>query len=99
MFAEEKDFEIVGFTGDPITLMLAVKALRADVVVLASEESSNVALASHLFGEYPSIILLALSSGGAVIEQLCPVRRFVLDGSPDGILAALRAALAHPCQD
>ena len=98
MFVGQPDFELVGEAADPVELLLKVKRTGADVVVLTSAGQADAALASHLFGEYQDLTVLVVSVAGTFIQQLCPRARFLSDRSPGGILAALRSAVAHPCE-
>jgi DNA-binding NarL/FixJ family response regulator len=96
--ANQADMEIVGETLDAIGLLIAVREKKADAVILAAD-SDIPGLCSHLLAEYPSLVVLALSTGGgkAVLEQLCPACREITNPSAERVVAALREAVREPC--
>jgi len=96
--AHQADMEIVGETLDAFGLLIAVREKKADAVVLPAD-SEIPGLCSHLLAEYPSLVVLALSTGGkkAVLEQLCPACREITNPSVERVLAALREAVREPC--
>jgi hypothetical protein len=95
--ARQTDMEIVGETVDAFGLLLTVREKHADAVVLAADFEIP-GLCSHLFAEYPSLVVLALTGGSkALLNQLCPACREITDPSEDRVLAALREAVREPC--
>jgi hypothetical protein len=96
---EDPRVDHVGCVSRPVELLLAVRAMRADAVVFFADTDQRGIL-SHLFTEFPDLIVLILhSSGEAVIEERCPRRRGLADTSAEGVLQELHAARAYPCDD
>jgi len=87
----------VGRVSRPVEVLLEVRATQAEVVVFFADTDQRGIL-SHLFTEYPDLIVLILhASGEAEIEERCPRRRPIADTSAEGVLDLLHAACAHPC--
>ena len=99
MIEGQRDMEIVGEARGRFDLLLAVKDAHADAVILSAEDSDVPGLCSHLLGEYPglTILTLGIKGGHAVVEQLCPSRREIVNPSSENVLAALREAIGQPC--
>ena len=77
IIAGQDDFEIVGSARTPVDLLVEVKRTAADVVVLAMDDSTSSGLFTHLFAEFPGLVVLGVSRrhNYAFIEQLRPKRR------------------------
>jgi DNA-binding NarL/FixJ family response regulator len=99
IIARQSDMEIVGEFPDPVELLLAAKATRADAVIVEMRGAEEPGLCSHLLTECPNVTILALASGSntAFIEQLCPWRREIADPTEVNIVQALRQAVRTPC--
>jgi DNA-binding NarL/FixJ family response regulator len=93
----QSDIEVVGTVLDPIALLSAVGETQAEVVVVTLPESGEMpGICSHLFYEYPELVILALSSTRSrayVYRQVMTVEQL---SSPldEDILAAVRKAKA-----
>ena len=93
----QSDIEVVGTVLDPIALLSAVGETQAEVVVVTLPESGEMpGICSHLFYEYPELVILALSSTRSrayVYRQVMMVEQL---SSPldEDILAAVRKAKA-----
>jgi hypothetical protein len=89
----------VGCVSRPVELLLAVRAMRAEVVIFFADTDKPGVL-SHLFTEYPDLLVLILHpSGEAEIEERCPRRRPIADTSAEGVLGLLHAVREHACDD
>jgi hypothetical protein len=99
MIEGQRDMEIVGEARGRFDLLLAVRDAHADAVILSAEDSDVPGLCSHLLGEYPGLTILTLGvkGGHAVVEQLCPSRREIVNPSREKVVTALRDAMAEPC--
>ena len=91
----QSDMDILGEVLNPIDLLVTVGETKADVVIVALENSKRPALCTHLLAEYPNLTILGLSSKGesAFIEQLSPRRWEINDPSETSVLSALRHAV------
>jgi DNA-binding NarL/FixJ family response regulator len=59
----QSDIEVVGTVLDPIELLSAVEETQAEVVVVTLPGSGEMpGICSHLFYEYPQLLILALSA-------------------------------------
>src|SRR4029450_161982 len=93
----QSDIEVVGTVLDPIALLSAVGETQAEVVVVTLPESGEMpGICSHLFYEYPELVILALSSTRSrayVYRQVMMVEQL---SSPldESILATVRNAKA-----
>jgi DNA-binding NarL/FixJ family response regulator len=93
----QSDIEVVGTVLDPIALLSAVGETQAEVVVVTLPESGEMpGICSHLFYEYPELVILALSSTRSqayVYRQVITVEQL---SSPldEDILAAVWKAKA-----
>ena len=94
---QQSDIELVGTVVDPIGLLIDVEDTQADVVVVTLSDSGEMpGICSHLFHEYPQLVILALSSArtrACVYRQTITVEPLA-DISDEGILRALRRAKA-----
>ncbi|MFQ5881375.1 MAG: hypothetical protein ACE5I9_02720 [Candidatus Methylomirabilales bacterium] len=99
MIERQDDMEVVGEVLHPVDLLVAVRETEADVLILALKNSEEPGLCSHLLTEHPNLTILGLTYEGksAFIEQLCPLRREIIDPSEAKILSALRHATRAPC--
>ena len=62
VFSKESDIEIVGEVTDPIDAMAAIRQTNADVLVHSWEEGGQLrATCSHLFSEYPELLMIGVS--------------------------------------
>jgi 6-phosphogluconolactonase/glucosamine-6-phosphate isomerase/deaminase len=97
----QSDMEIVGEHLDPLPLLLAAKETKANAAIVASRNSREPGLVSHLLAECPNMIVLGLGDQGhiAFIVQMCPWRKEIIDPSEANILSALRHAIQEPCHE
>lgn len=74
LISEQSDMVIVGVAQTPVDLLLEVKRTDADVVVLELGDDTTPGLFSHLFAEFPRLVVLGIEQrdARAFIEQLCP---------------------------
>jgi DNA-binding NarL/FixJ family response regulator len=93
----QSDIEVAGTVLDPIDLLSAVEETQAAVVVVTLPASGEMpGICSHLFYEYPELVILALSSTQSrayVYRQVIEVEQ-LSSPSDEDILAAVRKAKA-----
>jgi DNA-binding NarL/FixJ family response regulator len=93
----QSDIEVAGTVLDPIDLLSAVGETQAAVVVVTLPASGEMpGICSHLFYEYPELVILALSSTQSrayVYRQVIEVEQ-LSSPSDEDILAAVRKAKA-----
>jgi DNA-binding NarL/FixJ family response regulator len=93
----QSDIEVVGTVLDPIGLLSAVEETQAAVVVVTLPASGEIpGICSHLFYEYPQLLILALSatqSRAYVYRQVITVEPLA-GTSDEDILTAVRQAKA-----
>lgn len=102
LISEQSDMEIVGVARTPIELLLEVKRTDADVVVLEIKDDTTPGLFSHLFAEFPRLVVLGIErhDARAFVEQLCPRRREIgAFSDATRMIDALRKAVLSPCDD
>jgi DNA-binding NarL/FixJ family response regulator len=72
---QEGDLELVGEITDPIDILVAVRETETDVVVQSWPESEEIpAIATHLFAEYPHLVLVGLSPD---FDRICVCRQVI----------------------
>jgi DNA-binding NarL/FixJ family response regulator len=98
LIERQPDMEIVGEVLAFSALVAIAQETRADVIVIALEDSEALQLISQLLAECPGMTILILASKGdaAFIEQLSLGRREIADPSEAHILNALRQAVQAP---
>jgi len=93
LLQQQSDIEVVGTVLDPIELLVTVGDTQADVVIVTLPDSGEMpGICSHLFHEYPQLLILALSSSrtrACVYRQSITVESLA-DISDEGILTAVR---------
>jgi len=93
LLQHQSDIEVAGTGLDPVKLLIAVEDTQADVVVVTLPDSGDMpGICSHLFHEYPQLLILALSSArtrACVYRQAITVEHLA-DTSDAGILSAVR---------
>ena len=98
LLQHHNDVEVVGTVLDPVELLIAVGDTQADVVVVTLPDSGEMpGICSHLFAEYPQLLILALSSdrtGACIYKQVTAVEPLI-DTSEEEILKAIRQAKAN----
>jgi hypothetical protein len=63
LIGDRIDVDVVAQVDDPIDLLLAVKETDAHVVILSWPEGKTPpAICSHLFAEFPGLLILGISS-------------------------------------
>jgi DNA-binding NarL/FixJ family response regulator len=89
------DVEVAGIVSDPIELLMAVEDTQADVVVVTLPTSGEIpGICSHLFNEYPQLLILALAPDRTqawLYQQVTAVEQLI-DTSEEEILKAIRQA-------
>jgi DNA-binding NarL/FixJ family response regulator len=89
--------QIVGFAQHPMEALLAVRRTEADVVVTVTETDEVPCVCSHLFSEFPALLVVAISADAKEArlyrQQVCqtPV---TMNASQD-LLASMRLLLAE----
>jgi len=98
VIVRQPDMEVVGEILDPLGVLLAAKATHADVVVLGLRDAEEPGLVSHLLAECPQVTILGLAPHGdtALIVQLRPWRKEIVDPSAANLMRALRQAVREP---
>jgi len=89
----QNDVEVVGSVLEPIELLMAVEDTQADVVVVTLPDSGQIpGICSHLFDQYPHLLILALSSDNtkACVYQQVITGEELTDTSEENILTAIR---------
>ncbi len=89
------DIYVVGEVDQHIHLLLEVEGYEADAVVLQAQNDNNVpGICSHLFHEYPHLLVVALSrsDGGAVIYRQEVIEQRTHTLSIGDLLTVLRTA-------
>jgi DNA-binding NarL/FixJ family response regulator len=80
LLSDEPDFEVVGHSADPIDLLAQVGELNADCVMLSWPASGDVPeICSHLFAEYPNLLVIGISPEGGnifICRQSSSVARY-----------------------
>jgi DNA-binding NarL/FixJ family response regulator len=94
----QNDVEVVGSVLEPIELLMAVEDTQADVVVLTLPDSGQIpGICSHLFDQYPHLLILALSpdnTKACVYQQVIAVEE-LMDISEENLLTAIRKVKIH----
>jgi len=63
--ASEADMEVVGHVTEPMALLVRVARTGANVVLCSWPESSGIpAICTHLFAEYPGLLVIGLTESG-----------------------------------
>ena len=98
VIVRQPDMEVVGVILDPLGVLLAAKATHADVVVLGLRDAEEPGLVSHLLAECPQVTILGLAPHGdtALIVQMRPWRKEIVDPSAANLMRALRQAVREP---
>jgi DNA-binding NarL/FixJ family response regulator len=98
LLQHHRDIEVVETVIDPVELLIAVEDTQADVVVVTLPDSGEMpGICSHLFAEYPQLLILALSSDrtrACIYKQVTAVEQLI-DTSEEEILKAIRQAKAN----
>jgi DNA-binding NarL/FixJ family response regulator len=92
----QSDIEVVGTVLDPIDLLSAVEETQAVVVVTLPRSGEMPGICSHLFYEYPQLLILALSStcSRAYVYRHVMTTEQLSGTSDEDILTAVRQAKA-----
>ena len=97
LLQHQNDIEVVGTVLDPIELLIAIEDTQADVAVVDLPDSGEMpGICSHLFHEYPQILILALSSDrmkACVYRQVITIEHMP-NVSDEAILTAIRQVKA-----
>jgi len=68
LLSDEMDFEVVGHSADPVDILTQVGQLDANCVVLSWPETDEMPeICSHLFAEYPGLVVIGISPEGGSI--------------------------------
>ncbi|HEX3033578.1 MAG TPA: hypothetical protein VHT73_00390 [Thermodesulfobacteriota bacterium] len=95
LIQQQTDMKVVGEVLDPIELLLKVNETQADIVVLTlPEPGSEPGIITHLFAEFPQVLVLAISSvcEEAFLFQQIISREQLPGKSGEDVLVALRRA-------
>lgn len=95
LIQQQTDMKVVGEVLDPIELLLKVNETQADIVVLTlPEPGSEPGIITHLFAEFPQVLVLAISSvcEEAFLFQQIISREQLPGKSGEDVLVALRKA-------
>jgi len=60
----QQDMEVVDEALDPVEVLVAARETKADAVILATKDSEEPGLCSHLLVEFPNLTILGLASDG-----------------------------------
>lgn len=99
LLARQEGIEVVGHASEPLDLLVAVEKSEADVVLLTFPEFPNLpGVCSHLFAEFPELVVLGVSPDG---QYACTCRQEVrvkpLEGAGlDDVLAEIRSVPTTP---
>jgi DNA-binding NarL/FixJ family response regulator len=101
MVADQGDMEVVGDVRGPMKILQETGTAKADVVIMAQEDSEEPGLCSQLLTAYPDLTILGVSSDmtRVFIQQLCSVRKSVAIGRHLDIVQAMRMAVKQPCSE
>lgn len=62
LIQSQQDLEVVGEVDNPVEVLLAVKAISAEVVIVSLRDSKlEPGIVSHLLAEYPELLVIGLS--------------------------------------
>jgi len=89
----EAEIDVVGEVGDPVDLLLAVGERAADVVVLFAYEETGISkFCSHLFCEYPELLVIRVSDDGhrAYLSRQMVVTKEMTTTTVFDLMAAIR---------
>jgi hypothetical protein len=92
--------EIVGHARDTVTLLLTVSQTDAEVVIAALKaDGGEPGHVSHLLGEYPYLIVLALGSdlSSAAIFRLALKREDIPTAEPGAVWAQVSRIVESRC--
>ncbi len=92
----QQDMEVVDEALDPVEVLVAARETKADAVILATKDSEEPGLCSHLLVEFPNLTILGLASNGKT-AFIRPRRQEIVHPSGANILSALRQAIRAPC--
>ncbi len=92
----QQDMEVVDEALDPVEVLVAARETKADAVILATKDSEEPGLCSHLVAEYPNLTILGLAPDGRT-ALIRPRRQEIVHPSGANILSTLRHALRAPC--
>ncbi len=97
LVAKQQDMELVGEPVRGKQVVRAVRRLRPHVVVLASHGSELTALGHRLLEVSPRLKLVAVTENGRLAHryELRPQQTPISEVSPQGLLEAVRAAVAE----
>lgn len=97
LLAQAPDIEIIGQVNDAIALLAAVGQWDANVVIMASPTGELPAECTHLFCEYPGllVVVIAADTGLAQIYRQAIVSQPVAAETAVTLVSTLRLALLH----
>ena len=91
--------DVVGSPPDLLSLLLAIKERRAEVVFLSAPDSDGSSkepgICSHLLNEFPRLKIVMLSTKGYAITDVGVRTLHCDDLSVESIRASLQALLSH----
>lgn len=93
---QQPDMEVVGELADLVHLLLGVAESEADVVILTSvSEEMDPGVCSHLLGEYPHLVILALNPERrvAIRYRRVATREVVPEVSEESIVSLIRNSI------
>jgi DNA-binding NarL/FixJ family response regulator len=89
----DRALEIVGVAEDPVTLLMQVEELKADVVILSQlPDGTEPGICSHILLEHPNLCVLLLPTcrrSGAILSLVFRKERL-----KDASMETLRSALS-----
>lgn len=95
----QPDMEIVGELTDPVAVLIGAAETEADVVILAAPSGEpDPGICSHLLGEYPHLVILALDQerGVTLLYHRVATREIIPDISEEKILSLIRNTVNEP---
>lgn len=99
MIADQDDMELVGDCRGPMRILQETGKAKADVVILAQEDSEELGLCSQLLAIYPDLTILSVDPTleSVFTQQLCAHRHRVETDEQADIVQSMRRAVRAPC--
>ena len=93
--AEEPGMEVVGEVADGVGVLLAVARTGANVVVHSNIDNSLSSTCSHLFAEYPGLLVIGLHPER---EEAVMYRQEIVESSTTANIDGLCSAIRSHCE-
>ena len=101
LVADQEDMELVGDCRGPMHILQETGRAKADVVILAHEDTKEPGLCSQLLSVYPDLTILSVTPdlASAFTQQLCSRRRDIINVQTSKIVEACRTVVRKPCSE